>query len=72
MTEFGDQQYQKYVANSCLIPDLEFAFVGQIQAKLRQEELMSEDKNENERADDEFPLVKWQVTSVYDEPEDYS
>lgn len=30
MTEFGFQQYNKYVPYSCLIDDLEFAFVGQI------------------------------------------
>ena len=30
MTEFGFQQYLKYVPYSVLIADLEYAFVGQI------------------------------------------
>ena len=44
MTEFGFQQYNKYVPYSCLIDDLEYAFVGQIQAKIRHLDLVSEDR----------------------------
>ena len=69
MTEFGLQQYIKYVPYSCMIEDLEFAFVGQIKAKIKSPDMMSEENNK--RADDkdveEFPLSNWKMKSVFDE-----
>lgn len=67
MTEFGFQQYNKYVPFSCLIEDLEYAFVGQIQSKIRHLDLVSEDRNHDLDKVAEFPLSDWKMSSIFDE-----
>ena len=69
-TEFGFQQYLKYVPYSVLIEDLEYAFVGQIQARIEQLANMSDDGRRNDEGQPsiEFPLSKWQMKSIFDEP----
>jgi len=67
MTEFGFQQYMKYVPFSCLIADLEYAFVGQIQARIHQVETMSDDNRRNDHDVEEFPLIPWKMSAIFDE-----
>jgi len=58
----------KHVPYSCLIADLEFAFVGQVQTKIKQADLMSDDiKQMKEVEMEEFPLCSWKMTALFDE-----
>lgn len=72
MTEFGFQQYLKYVPYSSLIADLEYAFVGQIWNALRKDDTFSEDQNPNPQVLGitlTFPLSNWKMQSIFDENE---
>lgn len=74
MTEFGFQQYLKYVPYSCLIADLEFGFVGQIHKMINKVETMSDDhkRPEEQVPSEQFPLSNWKMSSIYDENECYA
>ena len=67
-TEFTFIQYLKFVPYSCLIADLNFAFFGQIKAKLKQD--ADEWTNEallDKSDDDIYPLSDWKMASIFDE-----
>ncbi len=72
MTEFGFQQYLKYVPYSCLIADLEYAFVGQIWNAINKD-IDSQTEQPIDRsvpgAALTFPLSDWKMQSIFDENE---
>lgn len=63
--EFGFNQYLKYVPYSCLIQDLEYAFVGQIKQKVQQADY---DREESKLV--MFPLHNWKMQSLFNEEVD--
>ena len=70
MTEFGFQQYLKYVPYSCLIDDLEYAFVGQIWNALRKDNASNYESHQNPAVPGTpltFPLSDWKIPSIFDE-----
>lgn len=63
--EFGFQQYLKYVPFSCMIQDLEFAFVGQLRLNIAQT-----DRDRDDVKLVTFPINKdWAMRSIYDQRE---
>ena len=72
MTEFGFQQYLKYVPYSCLIADLEYAFVGQIWNAINKDFDSQTDQPIDRTVPGaalSFPLSDWKMQSIFDENE---